>query len=259
MKTEQRGAARQAGAALTRRGFCLAAGAAVWPGSARPANDPGERPVPLALSESVSPQFTRPLLTLIGQASGLNWDRKPVPFSRLLMMAEQGLAIGFGISPVAAREPRLLFSREVFSGAVWAISRRERPVEVRKLADLRDLRVCMSRSANYGPELEASKGRLFEAQYAAGDLVQRLRTLQAGRCDVLLATSHNAATTTMRAHVIAAGGDPQSFIVSERPLVEQGVHFAVARDSELAAVMPRIDAAIQARKAQIRHLVAQAD
>lgn len=241
-------------AGVTRRGFC--AGAALSPlGASRAwagaAQDAQPLQIPLALSEAVDPQFVTPLLRLIEQPARIRWTLVPVPFSRLLMMVEQGEAMGFGVSPTEARAARWRFSTQVFRGAVWAISRRGQAVQARRPEDLRGLTVCSSRQASYGADLDDVARRPFETEYVAGDLAQRLRTFQAGRCDVLLVTSRNASAATMRARLRAAGADAQALIIGERPLVEEGVHFAVAKDSRFVDVMPRLDAAIEARRLRI--------
>ena len=43
----------------------------------------------------------------------------------------------------------------------------------------------------------------------------------------------------------------QALVIGERPLVEEGVHFAAAKDSRFVGVMPRLDAAIEARRLRI--------
>jgi ABC-type amino acid transport substrate-binding protein len=243
------------GPGVTRRRFCGLAAAmspiAAWPQGRAAAADEVPLQIPLALSEALDPQFVTPLLRLIEQPARVRWTLLPVPFSRLLMMVEQGEAMGFGASPTDARAARWRFSTQVFRGAVWAVSRRGHAIDARRLEDLRGLSVCTSRQASYGAELDDAAGRPFRTEYVAGGLAQRLRTFQAGRCDVLLVTGRNASAAAMRDRLRAAGADAQALVIGERPLVEEGVHFAVAKDSRFAGVMPRLDAAIEARRVRI--------
>ncbi|WP_377154581.1 hypothetical protein ACFJIX_21155 [Roseateles sp. UC29_93] len=50
-------------------------------------------------------------------------------------------------------------------------------------------------------------------------------------------------------------GNLQTLQVGRQPLSAQDVHFAAAKDSPLAAWLPRIDSAIGARRKEIQRLV----
>jgi ABC-type amino acid transport substrate-binding protein len=231
-------------------GVGLAVGRAAHAQAARPV-------VPLALSLAVNRAVMEPFLARLAQAAELAWDLSFVPFSRLLKMVERGEALGFGVAYSPQRGERLAFSQVLFASGVWTISRRSQPVDARTPADLKGLRVCVVPGLDYGPELEAAKGRLFEPQGAAGDFASRLRMLQAGRCDALLATQPNDDVHLLEQRVRDAGGELASLVLGRRPIVEQPVQIAVARGCDLAAHLPRIDQALHTHAAPLRRLLEQ--
>jgi len=238
---------------VPRRRFCAFALAAVTPLSAQTLRAPTA--IPVAHSEALDAAFVSAVLNLIGEASGLHFDPHPMPFARVLRMAEQGEAVGFGISPTAARREQLTFSRALFTGAVWAVGRRDAGVEARDVEALRGKVVCQSRQASYAAESTGPAASGPDAQQISGDLAHRLRTLMAGHCDVLLVTSRNASAEALRARLRSGEADMAALSVPDRPLVEEKVHLGVARNSPLAASLSRVDAAIQARRKALQRLV----
>ena len=211
--------------------------------------------VPLAVSEAVDAASLAPVMALIEQGANLRWQRNAVPFARLLRMVEQGDAIGFGVSPTEDRSEAMRFSRPLFRGAVWAVSRRDRGLHADRVEDLRGRVVCVSRTAEYGSALADPATYGLDARQIVGDLKQRVRTLEAGRCDALLVTSRSASLESLLARLRSAGADLQALQTSKVPLIQQDVHFAVAKDSPLAAYMPSIDAAIEAHRGDIARIV----
>lgn len=242
---------------LPRRSLCFLPLAAVFPVYA--ATSSPQSAIPVAHSEAVDADFVGAVMALIGEGAGLRFEPHAVPFARMLRMAQQGEALGFGISPTAERQRHLTFSGTLFKGAVWAVSRRDGGVDPRDAQDLRGRVVCQSRQASYGAELEDPAGSGLDARQISGDLTQRVRTLSAGHCDVLLVTSRNASEHALRSRLRAGGADLAALRISRRPLVEQDVHLGVASSSPLAALLPRVDAAMRARGEALRRLVSSID
>lgn len=243
-----------------RRRFCVLTVAALSSPARAVASLPSPPPlVPVAHSEAVDAEFVAAVIALIGEGAGLRLEARAVPFARMLRMAEQGEAIGFGISPTAERRRHLAFSGKLFKGAVWALSRRDGGIDPRNAQDLRGKVVCQSRQASYGGALEDPTGSGPDARQISGDLGHRVRTLAAGHCDVLLVTSRNASAHALQARLRASGADLDALRLSRRPLVEQDVHLGVANRSPLAALLPRMDAAMRARGQDLRRLVDSVD
>ena len=242
---------------IPRRRFCALTLAAVSPLSVQAAR--ASTPIPVAHSEALDAVFVSAVLNLIGEASGLSFDPHAVSFARVLRMAEQGEAIGFGISPTAARREQLTFSRALFTGAVWAVSRRDAGIDARDVETLRGKVMCQSRQASYDAETADLAQIGMDAQQISGDLAHRVRALVGGHCDVLLVTSRNASVEALRVRLRSVDADMAALRLPHRPLLEEKVHLGVARNSPLAAPLLRVDAAIQARRRALQRLVSQLD
>lgn len=235
---------------LSRRCFCaatLVGNTAVLAQAAAPS-------VPLLLSEAVDLSFVSPLLKVIEHAAGFRWASSVVPFGRMMRMVEQGEAVGFGISPTAERKVQLAFSRSIFEGAIWAVSRADRRLAMRHVQDLEGQVVCASRTAAYGIEIGDPTFARINVQAVSGVLAQRLRTLEARHCDVLLVTARNGEADSIRARLRAAGADPREYVLSEAPVAIEGVHFAVAKAGPFAKWLASIDSAILAERSEIDRL-----
>jgi Bacterial extracellular solute-binding proteins, family 3 len=147
--------------------------------------------VPLALSDGLNQKFADALLRELAEGAGVRWQVSRVPFSRVLRMTEAGEALGFGVSPSRERDAQLVFSEAVFRSGVWAVGRAEGDAPITSIASLKGRKVCASRQARLGAELDMAAGRDFTVHAVPGDLGSRLRMLEAGRCDVLLVTHFN--------------------------------------------------------------------
>lgn len=247
--TVGRGAAHKT-AQLNRRMWCLGA-LAGWPNFGQ-AED--KAVVRVAFSEQLDPAFVTSLVALIASEAKLRLAPESVPLARLLMLVEQGQALGFGLSTSDERRRSLLFSRQVFRSSVWAVGRPG--VDVRDLSSLRGRVVCKSRMADYGSQLDVQATTGLDIRHVDGDLEQRLKTLEGRHCDVLLVAGRSLSDSSIRARLIAAGGDPDKLSISRRPLAEQAAHLAVARASPLVDYLPQIDAAILKCADRIQALIA---
>lgn len=106
-----------------------------------------------------------------------------VPFRRALLMMESGDAdLMLGLSRTPERERYLLFSRPYGHEASYCFLRgRDRPAQVRSLADLGALRVGLVSGFVYPAALTAALG---PARIMANDRSALLRMVAAGRADV---------------------------------------------------------------------------
>ena len=235
----------------------LLAGLALPLLGARPAHaQPETWPrVPLVYAQAANADFVEPLLDLLGHAARLRWERSRLPARRVLALAEQGRALGFGLGPTPQRLGQLAFSQPVFFGQLMLISRRERPLSPRSVDELKGLRVCVTRDASYGAELDAALGPVLQPEYTAGDLATRLRMLQGGRCDATLLTHRNDHLQQVEQRLLASGFTPETFHIAPQPLARDPVCIAVAPQSPLRPYLDRIDQALALKRDAIRQLI----
>lgn len=236
---------------LRRRRF-LAAGLACVPALAKAR----EVVVPMAVPESTNAPFITSILDELAQAMGIRWEVSRVPFARVLKMAEQGIALGFGVSPSPARAALLDFSTSIFTSGVWALSA---GVDSTGSAPTRlaGLRTCVARGADYGSQFYAANPGL-KLDYVHGDFAARLRMLLAGRCDVLVVTHFNDDLSQLRKRIQEAGIDSRLITVGQHPLAASTVHIAAKRGGAWEAWVPRLNAAIAERQGAIARLLSTA-
>lgn len=210
-------------------------------------------PIRLAISDQTHKPFVLPLLELIADTAGLRWELLELPWSRALLGAELGQHLVFGLSRNPARDKIFRYSQPVFMSRGWLVVSKARPFKFERIEDLRGRTLCVSRGATYGPVFEDARQRLFRVEPGGNDLAGRARMLAAGRCDAMLATHRGSALALERRLRTLRDGDQLQ--VLPKPLVEEGILFAAARDSEPAALLPRLDDAIQRARAAIQALV----
>jgi len=210
-------------------------------------------PVRLAINEQTHKPFILPLLRLIAEAANLQWELQLLPWPRALLGAELGRHLTFGLSRSPARDKVFAYSQAAFVSRGWLVVPKVRPIAFERLEDLRGLTLCVSRGATYGAAFEEARQRLFRVEHGGNDLGGRARMLVAGRCDAMLATHRGSAAALERR--LRALRDGAQLQVLPRPLVEEGILFAAAKDSEPAALLPRLDEAIQRSRGAIQALV----
>jgi|GEM_PF-652223 len=229
------------------------AGSVFWPADALAQV---RTPVPLVLMDGADPRLTGPLMRLIADAADLEWQIQSVPFARMMLMAERGQALAFGIAKTAEREHRFVFSETVLKSYTWLVVRREHPFPFKQVEDLRERHVCVPNGVSLGRDFDAAKGTLFAPEQVGGPLSNGFAMLRAGRCDALPFTSHlgpgHQEIQDALRKGIAAGAD---VAVLPTPLSVSGVRFSAGRDQPLAALLPRIDAAVRRLKPQIAALL----
>ncbi len=240
-----------AGAALTSRP-ALAQGegadAAPWPVA------DGRAPVRLAVSEQTHKPFVLPLLKQIADAADLQWELLFLPWPRALLGAELGQHLVFGLSRNPARDKLFAYSQPAFVSRGWLVVPKTRPIQFERLEDLRGRALCVTRGATYGAAFEeARRAQLFRVENGGNDLSGRARMLAAGRCDAMLAT-HRGSAAAMERRLRGLRNGTQ-FQVLPKPLVEEGIVFGAAKGSEPAALLPRLDDAIQRSRAATQALI----
>lgn len=209
----------------------------------------------MAVSVSLNVPFVDALLAELAGAMGIRWQLVRVPFARVLRMAMDGSALGFGVSPSPARTGTLAFTQPLFESGVWGVSRAEAPHAASTVEQLKGLSVCVIRDAQLGAAIDNAAQREFRALSAGGDFAGRLRMLGAGRCDVLLATHYNNDRTQLQQRIRAAGADPDQFAIAHQPMARQSVHVAALRQGAWARWVPLLDSALAERRQAIADLV----
>jgi ABC-type amino acid transport substrate-binding protein len=232
-------------------GGAAAAGSACVP--AQPGAAPEPERIRLAIGDQTHKPFVLPLLKLIGDAAGLQWELQLLPWPRALLGAELGQHLVFGLSRSPARDKRFSYSQPAFISRGWLAVPASRPITFERLEDLRGLALCTQRGASYGEAFEDGRRTLFRVESGGSDLESRARMLMAGRCDAMIATHRgSAAALERRLHRLRSGAQLR---VLPRPLVEEGILFGAAQGSALAALLPRLDGAIHKSRAAIQALV----
>jgi ABC-type amino acid transport substrate-binding protein len=242
---------------LRRRSLLLAPCAALSAGSVSvlAASPEPWLPVPIAVSESSRRPFVKQLLQMIGQAARIEWQIHNVPWARVLLMAERGQAVAFGVSRSASREQLFEFSAPIFNNHVWMVVRRDQPLNYRSQEDLQGRTLCITRGISYGSAFEAAQGKLFSVELVDGDLGSRARMLLAGRCDVMLTSHRSSQPWAVEKILRQASGHSAGIAVMPTPMQVDPVHFMAARAYGLTKVLPRLNAALLAESKAIQALV----
>ena len=210
--------------------------------------------VPLALSEHVNRSFVLPLLGLLAQSAGWEWDLQFAPMARVLALAEHGDCLAFGLGRTPARQALLAFSDTLFSSRIWPVWRRDRPLQIRDQADLHGLTVCLNRGTSYGAQIDAAKGRDFRVEYGGGDPRSRLRMLLADRCDVALMTHRSSDPALLERRLREAGAMAARLQVGEVPLLSETIHIACAQGSSWGRYLPLINETLRRQQPAIQAL-----
>ncbi len=214
------------------------------------------QPVPLAVGDNVNRRFVLPLLELIAEAAGIQWRIEWLPFARVLLLAEQGRALGFGMTRTPTRERVFGFSDPLFVNHIWCVARRERGLRVEGLEDLNGLSVCLGRGVSLGAAFdEARSQQRFQVEAGGVDLQARSRMLMAGRCDVLLTSHRSPDPWLIERRLRHEMGLGPALEVLPKPLLADPVHMAVGLGSPLMALLPQINKALAGRRQALRALI----
>lgn len=241
------------GHGLRRRELLI--GGALWGAASSASATPV---VPVAVSESVNRPFVQEVLEQLAMLVPVRWDLQPVPFTRLLQMAERGQAFAFGIGRTPAREALLSFSVPLFYSRLWTVSLKGASPAVSRLSDLNGKRLCVGRYITFGAEVDAAlDGKQVEPVYVNSDLSARLRVLKAGRCDALLMAHRNEEVRLLEQRLKEAGGDLNELVLSRQAIAVQTEHMAVAKGCDLEKYLQGISDAIDARRPQIQQVIAR--
>jgi ABC-type amino acid transport substrate-binding protein len=210
--------------------------------------------LPIAISDVGTQRFARQVLALVGQGEGIDWDIQPVPWPRMLAMAQSGEALGFGLSPTPLREAVLAFSEPLYDSRVWALSHRQQSPMLDRVEQLRGLSVCAGRDVSYGERIDALLAESSQTSLVLGDVAQRARLVLAQRCDVALFSSYAASPEALERKLQERLPEAADVRVHRQPLAVWSTHIAVRRGHPLAQSLAAINRAIRRRHSAIRAL-----
>ncbi|MDM4766733.1 transporter substrate-binding domain-containing protein [Pelomonas sp. SE-A7] len=213
-----------------------------------------QRPLPVAVAPSLTPEFVQKLLKLVAEGGGFEWQVQVVPWARALQLAELGQAIAFGVARNSHREAVFEFSETVYTNNVWLVARRDQRLSFARLEDLRGRRICVRRGTSYGDAFDAARGQLFQVEQVDGDLRSRVRMMLGGRCD-LVPGSHRSSRAGFERRLAEGANFLPQVEVLPTPLSSESIHFAVAREAPLAAAMARVNTGLRTQRAAIQALL----
>lgn len=235
---------------LSRRCVLLAALAVgAGPAAARPLR------LPIAISDVGTQRFPRRVLALVAEGEGIEWDIRPVPWPRMVAMAQQGEALAFGLSPTPRRQPMFAFSEPLYDSRVWALSHRQQPPALDRADDLRGLAVCAGRGVSYGESIDNLLAESTQTSLVLGDVALRARLVMAQRCDVALFSSYAASSDALERKLRQRLPDAGGVVVHRQPLATWSTHIAVRRGHPLSDGLDRINRAIRRQHRAILALV----
>lgn len=212
--------------------------------------------VPLAVMEGASKPLIEPLMALLARAAAIEWEIQAVPLARMLSMAERGEVLAFGIARTPERERNFVFSDAVLTSYGWLASRQSEDADIKSLDELRGTSVCVMRGATFGSEFDQASTGAFRKEVYGSSLDQGMAMLRAGRCRYLALSSHRGPDPArLRAELRASSGENLSLSALPPPLSARTVQFAAQREQAIAAVLPRLNAAIRQESAAIHQLV----
>lgn len=234
---------------MSRRGLLMTAlAASTVPAWAAPLR------LPIAISDVGTQRFPREVLALVAEGEGIEWDIRPVPWPRMVAMAQQGEALAFGLSPTPRRQPFFAFSEALYDSRVWALSHREQPPLIDSAEQLRGLAVCAGRGVSYGESIDSLLAASTQTRLVLGDVALRARLVLAQRCDVALFSSYAPSSEALERKLQQRLPEARGVLVHRQPLATWSTHIAVRRGHELAQGLERINRAIRRQHRAIRGL-----
>jgi len=218
-----------------------------------------DRPVlPVLVAEQADLDFVRPLLKLVAEGGGFDWQFVIVPWARLLVLAMQGDALAWGLSRSPERDAVLNFSEQVFNTRVWLVTPAGQPLSAPTVAGLDGRKLCKRRGFTLGAALDlAEREQRFQVIDSDLGYDGLLRMLAAGRCDGLLMTYRSGDPAVVEQRIAMMAPPAGRFVVQRPPLSEGGIYFAAARKRpELQAQLQRVNAGLRAQAQAIQAVVA---
>ncbi|WP_339937981.1 substrate-binding periplasmic protein [Undibacterium luofuense] len=180
----------------------------------------------------------RELLAFIESETGVQFERKFVPWKRALQSAIEGKGFVFGASQTPERLQHLVFSEPIYIDNVWIVTRCDTRFSFNSIGDLKGKTIGMIRDAYYGPEIAKAVNFVFTPEYDVNDSISRFDKLLKYRTDGLLMYTQLTDPRALEDLVNMQYGrlaSQENPVFRERPFCAQGkpvhsssLHFAVA-------------------------------
>lgn len=193
------------------------------------------------------------MLTYLELQSGVQFERIRLPWERAKSLALEGRGVIWGFSKSRERLNLYDYSETVVQLPVWAISAAGAAQVATDLRDLSGRTVCTRYGISLGLDYEKAKGHLFKADEQHNNYTQLFRKLSSGRCDYMFwavqrfdqrRDVENYLQNRFLPGLKDLETNHKKFIVSERPLFYDTLHFATARGYWHDA-LERLDQAIR--------------
>ena len=195
-------------------------------------------PVPLLVAEQLDSNgkstgasaLTRRTVAYLTLQSGIEFEVRPYPWRRALMLAEEGQAAISGLSKNAEREKIFAFSHPLYSTHVWMVVPNDRQFSIASIKDLAGKRVSLFQGSLLNSEFEKAREEgLFVVEDDPNNLNIRFAKLLAGRCDVMLVDNRNLSVSELTTHFMKFGFNPDLLHVIERPLIVDPIHIGILK------------------------------
>jgi polar amino acid transport system substrate-binding protein len=178
---------------------------------------------------------------------GVELEMKLLPWKRCLSAAKRGDVDGIALLVKnEEREAFLVYSQALVEDRdlLWFPASRGEPLEWETFADLDGLRLGQTAGAHYGEAFDAArKAGQIRVSEAHSDLIN-FQKLTRGRIDAFIC--NEAAARAIFAEHPELGEQVRS---AGRPVKTVQLHFALSKRSAAAGLLPKVDAAITAMKA----------
>lgn len=178
----------------------------------------------------------RQLLAYIESETGVQFERKFVPWKRALQSAIEGKGFVFGASQTPERLQHLVFSEPIYIDNVWIVTRCDARFSYNSIADLKGKTIGMIRDAYYGPEVAKAVNFVFTPEYDVNDSISRFDKLLKHRTDgifVYTQLTDPRALEDMMKMQYGRLAEQENPAIRERPFCAQGkpvhsssLHFA---------------------------------
>jgi len=195
-------------------------------------------PVPLLVAEQLDSNgkstgasaLTRRTVAFLTLQSGIEFEVRPYPWRRALMLALEGQAAISGLSKNAEREKIFAFSHPLYSTHVWMVVPNDRQFSIASIKDLAGKRVSLFQGSLLNSEFEKAREEgLFVVEDDPNNLNIRFAKLLAGRCDVMLVDNRNLSVSELTTHFMKFGFNPDLLHVIERPLIVDPIHIGILK------------------------------